>query len=117
MSRYFLTRRAARDLHDIHLYSIEQWGEKRADKYADGIIKALQETANKPERGELRQYRSIPFLMVPVEKHFAVYKVFDKGVAVATVLHGRRNIEAIIRDMAPALEAEINEIEKRISGK
>jgi hypothetical protein len=55
--------------------------------------------------------------MVPVEKHFAVYKVLDKGIAVATVLHGRRNIEAIIRDMAPALEAEINEIEKRTSEK
>ncbi|VAX06497.1 hypothetical protein MNBD_GAMMA26-241 [hydrothermal vent metagenome] len=111
MSRYFLTRRAASDLRNIHRYSIDQWGKKRADKYVDDIVKTLQKTAKKPARGELRKYRSLPFLMVPAAEHFVIYQALKKGIVVATVLHGRRNIEAIIRDMAPALETEINEIE------
>jgi len=114
---YFLTRRAASDLRHIHRYSIDQWDEKRADKYADDIIKILQKTSKNPEYGELRQYRSLPFLMVPAEEHFVIYRAFEKGIIIATVLHGRRNIEAIIRDMAPALESEINEIGKRIGKK
>ena len=117
MSQYFLTRRSARDLRSIHLYSINQWGKKKADKYADNIIKVLQKTAIRPKHGELRQYRSLPFLMAPAERHFVVYKTFKKGIIIATVLHERRNIESIIHDIAPTLEAEINEIEKRINKK
>ncbi len=114
---YFLTRRAASDLRNIHRYSIDQWGDKRADKYVNDIIKTLQKTSKNPEHGGLRQYRSLPFLMVLAEQHFVIYRAFEKGIIVATVLHGRRNIEAIIRDMAPALESEINDIEKRIGKK
>ena len=55
--------------------------------------------------------------MAPAERHFVIYKIFKKGIIIATVLHGRRNIKAIVSDMAPTLETEINEIEKRINKK
>jgi len=117
MSKFYLTRRANTELFAIESSSTLQWGEERAVQYMDDIYGAFKRISQNPETDQVRFHRSMPFLMAPAEQHFAIYKVFKKGIIIATVLHGRRNIEAIIRDMAPALEAEINEIEKRISGK
>jgi plasmid stabilization system protein ParE len=115
MSKFYLTRRANTELFAIESYSIEQWGEKRAAQYMGDIYGALKRISQIPEIGQVHFHSSMPFLMAPAEQHFAIYKAFKKGILIATILHGRRNIEAIIRDMAPALEAEINEIEKRTS--
>ena len=115
MSKFYLTRRANTELFAIEDYSIKQWGEKRAAQYMNDLYAAFKATSQNPEAGQIRFHISLPFLMTPAEQHFAIYKPFKKGIIIATVLHGRRNIETIIRDMAPALEAEINEIDKSIS--
>ncbi len=117
MPKFYLTRKANIDLFAIESYSIQQWGEQRAKQYMEDMYVAFKNIAQNPETGQVRFHRSMPFLMAPTEQHFTIYRPFKKNVIIATVLHGRRNIEAIIRDMAPALEAEINEIEKRISKK
>jgi toxin ParE1/3/4 len=55
---FVLTRRAARDLRDIHKRSVANWGDARADRYLDDIYAAFARIADNPETGRLRSHRS-----------------------------------------------------------
>lgn len=110
MSKFYLTLRANTDLLEIENYSTEKWGKKRSDQYMKDVYSSFKSISKNPEIGRVHLHRSLPFLMAPIQRHFVIYKTFEKGIVIATVLHGRRNIENIIRDMPQDLEAEINRI-------
>lgn len=107
MAGYLLTRRAARDLRDIHARSATAWGKARADRYLADIYTVFGRIAENPTLGRLRARRSAPFLMVAAGRHFIVYDRIGDRVVVITVLHQARNIERIIADMGLDFLAEI----------
>jgi plasmid stabilization system protein ParE len=112
---FYLTRRAARDLRDIHARSVTSWGRARADTYLDEIYAVFAKVAAAPDLGQLRAHRSAPFLMVPAGRHFVVYDRAADGVIVLTVLHQARDIERIIAELEPSFLAEIEAL-KRATG-
>ena len=114
MSIFFLTRRAGIDLVDIEEFSLSKWGVEQTELYMSELYDAFGEVAKNPIVGRLRYDRSYPFHMAPVRLHFAIYKRIETGIIITTVLHSRRNIEAIIRNLAMSLAHEINELERRI---
>ncbi|MEM8894232.1 MAG: type II toxin-antitoxin system RelE/ParE family toxin [Bacteroidota bacterium] len=114
MPKFFLTRRANIDLLEIEDYSLRKWGQSQTDTYMDGLYLGFAEIANKPDVGRLRYNRSFPFYMAPASEHFAIYKPTDLGIIIATVLHGRQDIETIVRNMSVTLSDEILKFEKRI---
>lgn len=111
MAGYYLTRRAYLDLLDIEEFSIEKWGDSQTELYMASLYEAFGQMASNPDIGKTRLNRAFPFYMAPAGRHFAVYKVVENGVIIATVLHAKRNIEAIISSMAYKLTKEIEEIE------
>lgn len=113
MSTFFLTRRANIDLIDIEEYSLRKWGKDQTETYMDDLYVAFSKIANEPEIGVLRYNCSFPFYMAPARQHFAIYKPFEEGIIIATILHGRQNIETIVRNMAITLSREINEMEQK----
>ena len=114
MSKFFLTRRTTIDLLEIEDYSLRKWGEDQTDNYMKDLYRKFAEIAKKPGVGKLRYNRSFPFYMAPAREHFAIYKPVEAGIIIATVLHGRQNIERIIRNMTVTLSREIEDIEGRI---
>jgi len=114
MANFFLTRRATIDLLEIEDFSFKRWGEAQTETYMNDLYLAFQEIARKPEIGKLRHDRSYPFCMAPVRLHFAIYKPVSNGIIIATILHGRRNIETIVRNMAVTLASEIQDMESKI---
>lgn len=52
--------------------------------------------------------------MAPVGKHYAIYKPVSEGAIIVTLLHGRRDIEAILKTLEPQLSREISEIQENI---
>lgn len=111
MPKFFLTRRTNIDLLEIEDYSLRKWGEDQTDAYMDDLYKRFTEIAKKPDIGKLRYNRSFPFYMAPAREHFVIYKSIDAGIIIATILHGRQNIESIVRNMAVTLSHEIQDIE------
>ncbi|MEQ8473653.1 MAG: type II toxin-antitoxin system RelE/ParE family toxin [Marinoscillum sp.] len=114
MSKFFLTRRSNIDLLEIEDYSLRKWGEDQTGIYMDDLYRRFAEIAKNPDVGKLRYNRSFPFYMAPAREHFAIYKTIDAGIIIATVLHGRQNIEGIVRNMAVTLSREIQGLEDRI---
>ena len=45
--------------------------------------------------------------MYPAEKHYAVYAQTKSGIVIITILHSKRDIEAIIREIYDGVAAEI----------
>lgn len=110
-----LTRRAFEDVKAVVAYSTEQWGQRVAGAYLDELYSTLQQVAIDPDRGTARRHRSHPYLMASVGRHFAVYEASDDGIIVATILHGRRDVEGIIAQLSGALSAEVKTVRDRLT--
>jgi hypothetical protein len=55
-----------------------------------------------------------PFLMVPVRRHFVIYDIIPRGIAVLTVQHQVRDIETLIAELMPAFLAEVERLKRGI---
>lgn len=114
MSKFFLTRRANIDLLEIEDYSFRKWDEDQTDIYMNDHYLRFAEIAKSPDIGKLRYNRSFPFYMTIAREHYIIYKPKAAGIIIATILHGRRDIETIVRNMAVTLSKEILNIEDKI---
>lgn len=112
-ARLLLTRRAALDLRSIHARSRREWGNEVANRYVADLYSVMQDAAENLEVGRLRWHRSAPFLMVPAQRHFVIYDLIPQGIAVLTVQHQVRDIEALIAELTPAFFAEIERLSRK----
>jgi len=110
MANFFLTHRAMHDLLEIESWSTEVFGVLRTRKYMKDLYKSFNKIAENPSIGHLRQRRSLPFLMAPTGQHFAIYQSVKGTIIIVTILHGRRDIEAIIDRLAPVLAKEMTHL-------
>ena len=108
-----LTRNAALDLRGIHARSRREWGDDVADRYLADLYAAMSGAAVNPENGRLRQHRSAPFLMIPARQHFVIYDLVPQGIAVLTVQHQVRDVEALIAELTPAFHAEVERLKRK----
>ncbi|MDR2881846.1 MAG: type II toxin-antitoxin system RelE/ParE family toxin [Azoarcus sp.] len=111
---FFLTRKAAIDLRNIHARSCREWGEATADCYLADLYASMRQATIHPEGGRLRQHRSSPFLMIPARQHFVIYDIVPEGIAVLTIQHQMRDIESLITELTPAFHAEIERLKRKI---
>lgn len=116
MSGFHLTRRAARDLRDIHTRSVVRWGRERADQYLADLYAVCGRIGANPAWGRIRAHRSAPFLMVAAGQHFVVYDKVGDRVVVLAVLHQVRDIERIIAELGPGFLAEISALRGAAAG-
>jgi plasmid stabilization system protein ParE len=110
---FLLTRNAALDLRRIYTRSRREWGDDVADRYLADLYAAMGIAAANPEKGRVRQYRSTPFLMIPVQQHFVIYDLVPQGIAVLTVQHQVRDIETLIAELTPAFHAEVERVKRK----
>lgn len=111
---FHLTRRAALDLRNIYARSCREWGENIADRYMAELYAAMGRAAADPDVGRLRQHRSMPFLMVPAQKHFVIYDRLPEGIAILTLLHQVRDIESVIGTLTPAFLDELERLKRQV---
>ena len=89
MPSYRLSRLAKEDLFKILSSTIESWGEPQAKVYAQTIDGALVKLAKHPNLGRERSDVYIGARSFPIERHIVFYKISEKGIDVARILHQR----------------------------
>jgi len=103
MSRFQLSRAAADDLHEIRRFTHEQFGLKQAIKIREQFRKIFETLAHAPRSAPRREEydpEGKSFRYFPALKRFIiVYEPSDRGIRVARILHGAR-------DLARELELE-----------
>lgn len=117
MNNLYLTRRAFQDIQKIYEYSIQNWGENKADEYVENFYKIFDKIANNIKLGELRENRSTPFLMYPSGKHYIIYEPFKDGIIIITVLNQVRNIENILQEFGSTFYREIDALKLELKNK
>jgi toxin ParE1/3/4 len=113
MPAFYLTKRADVELSQIYEYSVENWGQRSAEKYIADFYKEFAKIAQSPDRGKSLSYRSHPFLLCSVGSHFAVYDVVESSIVIVAVLHQQQDIETVIRDMTPRFLQEVTTVRQR----
>jgi toxin ParE1/3/4 len=97
MSGYLLTPAANADLDEIWLYVADQSGPARADALEDELHAAMHRLGEMPGIGHLRQDLADEALRFwPLHKFLIVYRAEIRPVQVIRVLHGARDVQAIL---------------------
>jgi antitoxin ParD1/3/4/toxin ParE1/3/4 len=97
--RFILSEPASRDLDDILTYVLEQSGRKRSQHVAGRLSEAFLKLAETPGLGHRREdLTSLPLLFYPVWSYFIIYKPETKPLEVVRVIHGARDVEALLRE-------------------
>jgi plasmid stabilization system protein ParE len=101
-----MTRQVPDDLHSI-LTWLERHSETVADRFVASAFTAFDDLAGMPGKGSPKTYprsrivgvRSWPVPGFP--NHLIYYQTKPDAVIVLAVLHGARNVRAILKDRVP----------------
>lgn len=111
---YRISARAAADLADIYAYSLENWGEARADRYLEAIYAGFAKIIALPA-DNARQARAFPFRLAAAEQHFIIYDHLPDGIYILTVQHQARDIESLINAFSADFLGEIAAIRRDLT--
>jgi len=99
MSRYILAPQAAQDLIDIWRYIKEQSSVTIADRVERTIRDRMGFLSSHPRAGHWRRdmtSQNVKFFSV--YSYLIVYKPDTKPLQIVSLLHGRRDVEKILKD-------------------
>ncbi len=96
MATLILSPEAAADLEEIAEY-IASENVDAAIRVLAEIRKAMERLTDTPEIGHSREdLTSEPFRFWPVRRYLVIYRASPEAVEVSRVLHGARDVEAIL---------------------
>ncbi len=73
----------------IWLYSLTEWGAKRADTYIDDLTAAFEFLSNSPKAGTSCENLRSGYRKYPVVRHVLYYRETRYGIEIIRVLHDR----------------------------
>lgn len=88
MSRYRLSKRAQRDLFDIFIFGIQQFGERQAEAYAASLEHCFSLLGDNPRMGRLAETIAPAVRRHEHRAHIVLYEQSEEGVLILAVVHG-----------------------------
>jgi plasmid stabilization system protein ParE len=102
MPLYELTKDAEADLEEIFRYTIEEWGEKQAEHYADKLHRCFEKIARKEAVSRPFSEKFPKALVTRCEHHYAFYFHPDqKPPRIFAILHERMDILIRLKNRLP----------------
>ncbi len=89
MTTIEFTRDAERDVIDIFLHGVTQFGADQAERYLEGINTKIQMAAEHPDFGSDYSFVIEGLRRYEVTSHAIYYRATPSGILVLRVLHGR----------------------------
>jgi len=86
-----LSQKADRDLFDIYLKGVEQFGILQADTYAAGLTEAFHFLAEFPRAARERTELSPPMRILRYKSHLIFYIIDDEDVFIVRIRHGHED--------------------------
>ena len=82
-----LRPKAEQDLEKIYEYSVQEFGNKRAELYIRDLNGAFKKLANEPNLGRDYRFVRTNLLAFNVASHVVFFKVSSVGITILRVLH------------------------------
>ena len=87
-SKHFQLRpKAEKDLERIYDYSLQEFGDDRADQYIMDLDVAFQKLADDPSLGKNYDFVRSKLQVYPVVSHVIFFKLSTKGITIVRILH------------------------------
>lgn len=101
MSNYIISQEAQRELENIFLNTLEEWGEAQADMYLDDLYRIINMLGDNPNLGRLRHEIREGYRSFPQGSHIIFFAEHNTKIAILRVLHSSRDTEKIFQNYAP----------------
>lgn len=89
MPKIRLTQTAQRDLENIGIYTITEWGEEQANNYIGLIEQGFSQLLDNPSIGKARPDIKKGYRVLQVQKHLIFYRVGTEYIDIIGVPHVR----------------------------
>lgn len=96
MNRLILSPKAKSDLNNIWDYSLDTWGEEKAETYLRQIWAKLNECAENPELSASAAIVRKDYRKMVVASHVVYFKEIEDGIDVVRILHQRMDFKGKI---------------------
>ena len=90
-----LTARARRDVLNIWRH-IAADNQDAADRFVDLLIHYFRFLGDTPSAGRRRDELRLGYRSFPVGEYLIFYRIMEPGVRILHVVHGRRDLEALL---------------------
>jgi toxin ParE1/3/4 len=87
MAKFELTGAADRDLSEIYLYSVREFGERQADEYVLGLERCFFQLAEMPDIGRRIEHIRAGYHRFDHGRHIVFYTKITGGIRIVRVLH------------------------------
>lgn len=95
MINYRLTRRARQDVSAIWRRIAED-SEPAGDRFVDLLVRHFRLLGDNPHAGRRRDELRRDYRSFPVGEYLIFYRILAPGVHIMRVVHGRRDLAAVI---------------------
>jgi toxin ParE1/3/4 len=92
MGQISLTFAAERDLINIYLFGLAEFGVKQADRYAEDMASKLALIADNPSFGADYAFAQKGLRRAEYSAHAIYYRQTAAGILVLRILHGRMDV-------------------------
>lgn len=89
------SEQAIADLRDIRQWSENHWGDRQAEKFANGLLASIERLIEHPNLGRRRSAFGEGLRSISYRGYAIFYIVTSEGPAIVGVLHERRNLAAL----------------------
>ena len=93
---YKTTRQADREVIDIYVHGVAEFGVDHAERYHEGMVSVFELLAENPLLARERREFDPPVRLHPYQAHMIAYVVRDDGILIIRVLHGRQAWEGYL---------------------
>ncbi|RYF94220.1 MAG: type II toxin-antitoxin system RelE/ParE family toxin [Chitinophagaceae bacterium] len=92
---YKISKKAAEDIEDIWLYTLENWSLEQADRYLDLLLNEIEYLAVNPTAGKDFSHVRKRYRTASVKSHIIFYRHIEGQIEIEVirVLHQRMDIE------------------------
>ncbi len=87
-----LSKRAQADLQRISRFTAKNWGRQQALDYIDSLEECCQLLSQHPALGKDASLVATGLRMHRHQSHIVLYRVDDRGILVARILHERMDV-------------------------
>lgn len=98
MSKYVIFKPANETLDEVWRYSLERWGQKKAEEYIEGLFATMQKTASREIlwRSVLSQ-TSLDAYFVKYQRHYLFFRELEDGlIGIVSIVHEKRDIVSVL---------------------
>lgn len=90
MIEVIVSKRAEKDIYDIKIFTIEQWGEVKSSATARELKLAFYFLSNFPDCGQPVERRNVYARVVPRLPFVVLYRRNLKTITILRIIHNKR---------------------------